>query len=289
MELIGTEIQWPFDHLIVIWIAFITADGLNVTFCQGYFIQFSGLIQLICHIVGFYHFNGNCFKAAAFCIPVMWILGKYLFITLNIGCHGIASVVPHIFVVHRFDTVYTQFIDQALRDWIETGVCTNGIEIWFCFGAMIYQCVAVHYFDSNHFCKLGTFSGIQCICFFLRQAFGIFIVFCCTFDHFHRHRSICRIVLMEVQNPLKSGQEILCSTICLFFSIYINPFYAITNLEGPGKAAIFGAPLLCQCRNQFAIAVCFQQTIPEIGQILCISRCFRIEKVKGCKFGAGNF
>ena len=158
VNLVGILIGRSFNQLIVIWIIFITADSLQVTFCQVYIIQFARLIQLECYVVGFYHLNGNGIKQLCIFIPVSWVLGEDLFIVLNICSHGIAAIVPHIFVVHSSNTIYTQFINHCLRHWIQTCIGCNSIKVWFWFDTMINQGIIVRNFYTNHFHEFGAFA-----------------------------------------------------------------------------------------------------------------------------------
>ena len=288
VKLIGTEIVRPLNHLVVVWIALIAADGLDIALGQTHLVDFAGLIQLVCHVAGFYHLDSDCLKAGAIGIPVQRILGQDLFIALNIGGHGVAAVVPHIFVVHRLDSVYAQLIHQALCQRIQTSVSRYGIKVWFCSRAMVNQSMLVRRFNLDHLAEFGAFSRIECISLFCAQALGIFIIFGSALNHLHRHRGVGRIIFMEVQNPLHCSQKVLRNTFCFFIAVDIHPCCIVTQMEGPGQTAVFGSPLLCNCRNQLTVGVDLQQTIPEVGQILRVSGCFRIEQVEGGKFRGCN-
>ena len=98
----------------MVWVALVVVDGIQVTFGQTGGINLAGLIQLICNVVGLYHSYGNGVKQLAIGIPVGWVFGEDFFVALDVGSHGIATVVPHGLVVHALDAVYAQFIDHCL-------------------------------------------------------------------------------------------------------------------------------------------------------------------------------
>ena len=98
----------------MVWVALVVVDGIQVTFGQTGGINLARLIQLICNVVGLYHSYGNGVKQLAIGIPVGWVFGEDFFVALDVGGHGITSVVPHSLVVHALDAVYAQFIDHCL-------------------------------------------------------------------------------------------------------------------------------------------------------------------------------
>ena len=281
MELVGTEISRPLNHLVVIRIAFIAADGHDVGFGQRYLVDLARLIQLVCDIGRFNHSDRDGVKAGALGIPVRRVFGKHLFVTLNVGGHRIAAVVPHIFIVHRLDSVDAQLIHQALSQRIHAGVGTNGIEVWFFGGAVINQSIIIRRLNVDHLAEDRALAGIQRISFFLGQALGVLIVLLCALDHLHRHGGVGRIIFIEVEHPLHSGQKVLSGNLSHLVSIDIYPGRVVAQVEGPGQTAVLGAPLLCDARNQLAVVVDLQQTVPDVGQILGVRRSFRVEQVKG--------
>ena len=205
MELIGTEVCRPLNHLVVIRIALIAADGHDVGLGQRYLINLARLIQLVCDIGRFNHSDRDGVKASALGIPVRRVFGKHLFVTLNVGGHRIAAVVPHIFIVHRLDSVDAQLIHQALCQRVHAGVSANGIEVWFFSGAVINQCIIIRRLNVDHLTEDRALAGIQRIGFFLGQALGVLIVLLGASNHLHRHGGVGRIVLIEVEHPLHSG------------------------------------------------------------------------------------
>ena len=166
VNLVGIFIYRFFYQIIIKFVICIAADGLQVTFCQVNVVNLACLIKLECNVVGFYHFNGNSVEQAAFCIPVSRILGKYFFVALYIGSHGVATVIPHCLVVHFLNTFDTQLINHCLGHWIQTSIGCNCVKIWFWSGAMINNGVIIRCFDSNHFTELGAFTSSQCLSFF---------------------------------------------------------------------------------------------------------------------------
>ena len=205
VELIGTEVCRPLNHLVVIRIALITADGHDVGLGQRYLIDLARLIQLVCDIGRFNHSDRDGIKAGALGIPVSRVFGEHLFIALNVGSHGVAAVVPHVFIVHRLDAVDAQLIHQALCQRVHAGVSANGIEVWFFSGAVINQCIIIRRLNVDHLTEDRALAGIQRISFFLGQALGVLIVLLCALNHLHRHGGVGRIVLIEVEHPLHSG------------------------------------------------------------------------------------
>ena len=234
VNLIGIFISRSFNQILVKVVVLIAADGLDVCFCQIGVINLTCLIQLESNVGRLYHLDGNSVEQFAFSIPVCWVFGKGFLIALNVSGHSVAAVVPHGLVVHCFNTVNAQFIDHALCQWVQTCVCSNSVEIWFWFNAGINNGLRIRYINSNHFLEFRTFASSQSISFFFAQALGIFIVFRCAFDHFNWHRSVCRVIFVEVQYPLQTGCKVHRGNVSFFLSVHINPFNAFTKFKGPG-------------------------------------------------------
>ena len=152
VELIGVFGWSCWNQIVIELVVWIRSDGAQLRFAQTDCIDFAGFVQLITNIRRLNHFVSNSIKTCALSIPVHWVFGKYLFITLDIGCHGVASVVPQVFVVNRFVTIWTaQFIDHCLIYWIQTVICAQRVKVWFWSYTLINNCVSIWCFHTNHF------------------------------------------------------------------------------------------------------------------------------------------
>ena len=272
------------DHILIERIIRIVCNCIDSCFTQSNIVYLSAFIQLEADITGFNHLVG--IKQFCFSIPVKRILGEDLFVALQIGCHGIASIVPHGLIVDCFIVFNTHLINQCLWCWIQAVIGPQRIEIWLWSQTMVNNGIIIRCFKSNHFTEFGTFSRIQCIRFFCGQGLGIFIILFCTFNHFQWHRSISGIVFMEVEYPFQTGCKVLCITICLFLTVYIDPFYTFAKFKGPSQTAIFSTPFFCNCRYQFTFCINLQQTINQICQVLTILLSLCIQDVEGFQFTA---
>ena len=257
-------------------IVFIAADGLDVAFAQLNIICLTGLIKLIGNIVGFHHLDRDGVKPLAIAVPVSRIRHKQLFISLYIGGHQVTAVVPHIFVVHPLYAFDSQFVHHALCHRIHTDICHHSIKVWFCCGTMVDQCVVVRRFDSNHLTEFGAVPCCQLICLLLRKGLGVLVIFFGSLNHLTGHRHVCRIVFIEVEHPLHAGLKVVRCQFRLFISVDIHPGDIVPQMEGPGFAAILSDPVGRNARDNVSVAVCFDQTIQHIGQILNIRLCLRI-------------
>ena len=259
------------NHVIMELVAFVFADGLNVAFGQINVIQLTGLIQLVSNVGRLYHSDGNGIEQGAILIPVHWVFGQNFFVALNVGGHGVAAVVPHIFVVHGFYAVRTaQLVYHALRQRIQTNVSTYGIKVWGRVNTGVNDSLIIRKVNSYHFTEFRTFSCCQRVRFLFGEGFCILVIFLCAFNHFKRHRGVGRIVFVEVEYPFQTGCKILRVAVCFFLSVHVNPFYTVANVEGPGFSAVLGSPFICNTRLQFAVAVYFQQTVGQVTQVFMV-------------------
>ena len=285
MNLVGIFVCRFLYQVVVELVVFIAADGLQVALGQGNFINLTGLIQLECNVVGLYQSNIDGIKQFALGIPVQWILGEHLFVVLYIGGHGVAAVVPHIFVVHGSDCIWTaQLINHALCHWIHTSIGSYGVKVWFWLNTGVNQRVVILCLSADHFTEFGAFACGKSICLFLAQGLGVFIILFCTFDHFDWHGSVGGVVLMEVEYPLQTGQEVLCGTICFFVAIDVNPFYIVTQVEGPGQTTVFGSPFFCNTWCQLTVGVQLQQRVGQVAQVFKVCCHLAVQDIKGLQF-----
>ena len=233
MELIGHGARFIRYHILIEFVVWIFADGLNHTFGQFDVVHVSCLVQLICSVPGFNHAVGRGVKAYRLGIPVLRILGEHLFVALDVGCQSVSTIIPHILVVHRIDTVYAQFIDQALCQWIETVRGCQGVKIWLFRNTMIDDVVLVNDFHANHLAEFGTFSCCKSTCFFFRESLCILIVFLRAFDHLNRHRGVDRFIFVEIKDPLQPGSKVFRCAVGFFVGVDIHPLDTIAKMEFP--------------------------------------------------------
>src|SRR5699024_749922 len=130
-----------------------------------------------------------------------------------------------------------------------------GIKVWNLAGAVVNNRVIIRSLDAYHLKEFASLVCSQSSSLFLAQGFGVLVVLFCAYDHLARHGDICSCVLVVVHNKLKSGQEILCSTVRFLLTVLIYPFYALTQFERPGKSIALGTPIFCECRDQFTVGI----------------------------------
>ena len=269
-------------HVVIVFVAWIFCDGIDMCLGQVNIVDFSILIQLEGNVVGFNHLDGNCFKTFALGIPVQWVLGENLLVVMDVGGHGVSAVVPHIFVVHRLNASRTaQLFYHCRGNWIQGIVGSKGIKVWFLGNTMVNYSVVIRGFQSDHLAEFGAFLCVQSKCFFFAEGLGVFIVFLCTFYHFQRHGGIGGVVLVEVHNPLQTGSKVFCGTLRFFIAVDVYPLHTLANLEGPGQTAILGSPFFCDAWNQFTVCINFEQTVYQVGQVLAIFCSLRVQDIEG--------
>ena len=269
-------------HVVIVFVAWIFCDGIDMCLGQVNIVDFSILIQLEGNVVGFNHLDGNCFKTFALGIPVQWVLGENLLVVMDVGGHGVSAVVPHIFVVHRLNASRTaQLFYHCRGNWIQGIIGSKSIKIRFLGDTMINQRIVIRGFQSDHLAEFGAFLCVQSKCFFFAEGLGVFIVFLCTFYHFQRHGGIGGVVLVEVHNPLQTGSKIFCGTLRFFIAVDVYPLHTLANLEGPGQTAILGSPFFCDAWNQFTVCINFEQTVYQVGQVLAIFCSLRVQDIEG--------
>ena len=231
-------------------------DFVQTSFAQRSVVNLFIFPVLPGQVTGLYHFEGNGVEQSAVFVPVKWVSCEDLFVALSVGGHCVTSIVPHIFVVHGFYILRTaQLINHALRHWVQTAIGSYRWEVWHFCGAMVNNGVIIRSFHFDHFAELGTILCGQSQSLFLAQGLGPLIVLVCTNNHFQRHCGVRGVVLVEVQNPLQTGCEVLCSGSCFFAAVYINPFNVITQIEGPCLATVFAIPCFCDTWNQLTSRV----------------------------------
>ena len=89
---------------------------------------------------------------------------------------------------------------------------------------------------------------------------------------------------MEVEYPLQTGQEVLCGTICFFVAIDVNPFYIVTQVEGPGQTTVFGSPFFCNTWCQLTVGVQLQQRVGQVAQVFKVCCHLAVQDIKGLQF-----
>ena len=245
VDLVGVFVCGAFYQIVIIVVVLVAADGDEVGLRQVGVIDLASLIELEGDVGGLDHTDGNGIKQEAILIPVSRVLGEDLLVALYIGGHGVASIVPHRLVVHRFDAVDAQLINEALRDRVEASVGRNRVEVRLWRYAVVNDGVIIRQLNADHFHELGAIAGIQRVCFLHAQGLGIFVILVGALNHFERHGCIGRIVLVEVEDPLQRGRKVAGDAVGLLVGVHVDPFDSFAQVEGPGQAAILGAPVLC--------------------------------------------
>ena len=290
MELVGVSSRNVWNQVVMEFMVWIFADGFNHGFAEFNVVHFTGLIQLVSNVVGLYHSDGNSVEQEAVFVPVFRVFGKNFFVALQIRGHGVAAVVPHIFVVHCTNAINAaQFVDHSLRHWHTGGVRHQRIEVRFFSSAGVVQGVGIWSFNSNHFTEFRTFTSGESISFFFGQTFGVIVVLLCAFDHLARHRGSDGVVFVEVQGPFQSGQEVVCNAVRFHIAVHVNPFYIVAEFEGPVKTAVFGTPLGRNTWMTFVKAVFFQKTFNEVEKNFKVFVGFAVQNVEGSQFILSQF
>ncbi len=188
---------------------------------------------------------------------------------------------------------------------------------------MINQGVVIGSFDADHLLEYGQIhalgffvgqtDGIEAVLFadgfefglvafillgqlFLGRVIGvrgdfkiliagyIVVVVSGAFDHFGRHGGVGSFVLVEVQHPFKTNQPVLGLNFLHGFAVHVYPLNALAEVEGPGLAAVFGAPALRDGGNEVAVVVVGQQAVEAAGQNTQFLVVLAIENVESLHF-----
>ena len=79
-------------------------------------------------------------------------------------------------------------------------------------------------------CFLGIIIGIGSEIFITGR---VIVVVLRTGDHLLRHGGVIGAVLVEVQNPLKAPQPVVCNNVRLRLRLVINPLHTLAQMECP--------------------------------------------------------
>ena len=269
-------------QIIVVLVVGVPRNGGQVAFAQVNIIEVAGLIELEGNICRLDHLEGNRLKAGAFGVPVERVLGEDLLVALDVGSHGVWTVVPHILIVHRLGRVdAAQLLNHRLGHRIERLVGGQGIEVRLLRQAGVDNGVGVRGFQPNRLSEFGTIVGGQRIGFLLGEGFGILIVLLGALDHLQRHRGVGGIVFVEVEHPLQAGGKVLGSHFRFLIAVHIDPLDPFAQLEGPGLSLILAAPLLRKAGSQCALGGRFQQAVDQLGQVFAVLRALTVQPVEG--------
>ena len=282
MHLVGVFGRNCRYQVIVIFVVRVSCDGGQRALGQVNVVEVARLEVLERNIGGLHHLNGNGVEQFALGIPVERVLGENFLVTLNVGGHGVWTIVPHVLVVHRLNRVWAaQLIDHCLGNWVQALVNCQGIKVWFFSDAGVGDGVIIRHIDTDHLAERRAFLRSQRQRFFFTQGLGVFIVFVCTLEHFQRHGSVGGIVFIEIQNPFHTGGKIVSGAVRFLVAVDVYPFYALAQFEGPGFAAIFAAPFLCNSWLKRTFRGRFQQAVDQVGQVLTVLLSLAVKDVKG--------
>ena len=258
-------------QIIVVLVVGVPRNGGQVAFAQVNIIEVAGLIELEGNIRRLDHLEGNRLKAGAFGVPVERVLGEDLLVALDVGSHGVWTVVPHILIVHRLGRVdAAQLLNHRLGHWVQRLIGGQRVKVRLLGQAGVDDGVLVRRFDADRFSELGAFICSQGIGFLFGEGFRVLIIFFSALDHLQRHRSIGRIILVEIEHPLQAGSKILRYHFSLFVSVHVNPFDTFTDFKGPGLALVLCSPLLSNRRGQCTVGGRLQQAVHQLGQVFAV-------------------
>ena len=305
MQLIGILGGAGFNDVIMELVGLAVVDGAQVGFGQLDVIKLAGLEHLERNIAGFDHLVGDGIEQGAIGIPVQGVLGQNLFIAVDVMGDGVAAIVPHVFVGAGIEAINAKLVYQGLGRGIEAVVGGNGGKVGQLGYAVINQGVVIGSFDADHLLEYGQIhalgfvsgqtDGFEAVLFadgfelslgflvilgqlFLGGGVGIRgdfkiliaghigIVIGGAFDHFGRHGGVGGFVLMEVQYPFKTNQPVLGLNFLHGFAVHVYPLNALAEVEGPGLAAVFGAPGFRDGGNEVTTIVVGQQAVYAAGQ-----------------------
>ena len=172
----------------MILVILILVDNLNITLCQLNSIKLSCLIQLECSIKRIYHLNYNFIESSAVCV-IPWIIScQNLFISLNILCDSIRTIIPDLIVACCKISICSNALKKCTWDWIHTSICTYCIEIWLLCKTAYNKCVIIWYWNACHVKKLLNINIHRCL---FIKTFSVLIVLRSSLNQFNRHRGIC--------------------------------------------------------------------------------------------------
>ena len=323
MQLIGILGGAGFNDVIMELVGLAVVDGAQVGFGQLDVIKLAGLENLERNVAGFDHLVGNGIEQGAVGIPVQGVLGQNLFIAVDVMGDGVAAIVPHVLVGAGIEAINAQLVYQGLGRGIEAVVGGNGGKVGQLGYAMVNQGVVIGSFDADHLLEYGQIhalgfvggeaDGLEAVLFadgfelslgflvilgqlFLGGGVGIRgdfkiliaghigIVIGGAFDHFGRHGGVGGFVLMEVQYPFKTNQPVLGLNFLHGFAVHVYPLNALAEVEGPGLAAVLGAPGFRDGGNEVAVVIVGQKAIDAVGKDAQFLVVLAIENVEGLHF-----
>ena len=269
MELIGVLLGALLNQVAVQGVRLILIDALQSGLVQVSLVHLAGLVHLVVQSTVGQHLDGNGVEQIAVLIPVSGVLGQDLLVVLDVGGDGVGTIVPHGHVAHGDHVLNALLIDLSLGDGVQAGGGAQSVEVRSVLGAGVDQSVVIGSLQTDHLGELAVLGQLQSL--FGRQGHGVVIVLLSTLDQLVSHGGVVSVVLVEVQDPLKSGQPVLSSAICLVVAVNVNPGNIIAQLEGPGDTAVLSAPLGSDCGLQLTLLVDFQQTGVCVAQNVQVS------------------
>ena len=186
-----------FNQIVVVWIFRIVVDSFQVALGEGDGVDFARLIELVHGVVGFHHLDCDGVEKLTVLIPVERVFSEDFLVALYVGGHGVAAIVPHVFVVHGFYTGRAaQFIDHRLRHRPQAG--GEAVPVRARADAAVDQGVRIRGFNADHLFKDGALLCGQRKGFLLGEGLGILIIFVCTLQHNEKIGGLRGLVLVEV-------------------------------------------------------------------------------------------
>ncbi len=289
MEIIGVLGRTLFYQVVIVGIAFIPRDNVQIGLGQVNVIQLAGLIQLEGHICGLHHLNGDGIEAGVLLsAPPGGVRLKDLLVALDVLGQQIGAAIPHGSVVHAQESIHTQLLNQGGGSGIQADVGRNGVKIGLLADAGIDHSVIVRGFNAHH-AQEGLIVGSEGLGLGFVQACGVVIIILGAHDHLIWHGGVGGSVLGGVQHPLQTGNKIGGCQVSLLLTVDVNPLEALAQMEGPGNSVIVGFPALCQTGHQLALGVRAEQAVDQVGGDIEVGGHLAVQDVQGLNLTVGGF
>ena len=220
----------------------VIVDGVEVGFAQGAGVHIAVEEQGLPHEGVVHHEDGDAVEEGAVLVVVGLVPGQGFGVALDELGDEIGAVVPHVGVLHTLDVVHAQLIHHGLAEGHEGRGHGQGVEVGDVLAAVVDDGIVVGDLDA-HGVPEGVVRGREGHGVGLVQFLGVVVVLLGPGDHLGGHGGVLGVVFVVVEDPLQAGQPVLGGALGLLIAVDIHPCHVVPELEGPGQAAVLGAPL----------------------------------------------
>ena len=285
MHLVAVLLGALLAQLSIVLAVGIGLDGGQGALADIHLVQLTVLIQLEGDGAVADHGDSEALKAADVgSIVVVGVGDVALGVLADELLHHIRAVVPHVGVVAGTEALDAQLGDQVLRDGVEAGVSSHGIEVRAGILAGEDQSVIIGSLNAHtggqHIFVGQVGSGVAHVA-------GLLVIVRSTHQGLVGHGSIVGLVLGCVQHPLQTHEEVLAGQVSLDLAVDVHPVDIVAQVEGPDGGVLIVAPLLGHGRHGLAVAVKAQQALPQVGGDIHVGSHLAVQHVPALQLTVG--